>query len=154
MDFEKFKELVRNTDDENEYTDYITCNECPYDVTCCEMCPCELHPSDLIHGITRETIMDLLSTELVDICITISGVFIIRMKEKENSGLFESHCIALSNNGCILPFNNRPFYGRKTFPCRPDDHTDEEKRFFSNEGITDAWKPYQDILEDCFDNTQ
>lgn len=149
MNFEKFKELVKNTDDENQYTDYEACRNCEHEFTCCEYCPCELHPSDLANGVTKESILNLIKTGLVELCVTTRGRHFLRMKMVDDGSLFTNKCIALTDNGCALPFSSRPYYGRKTFPCKLDDYTESEVKQFDIDGVTDAWKQYEDILNDC-----
>lgn len=67
-DFDKFKQIIYNYDDESVNTYYDMCRKCKEnrEETCCEIYPCELFPEDVIEGqITYNIIIDLLNTNLV-----------------------------------------------------------------------------------------
>lgn len=153
-DYNKFKSLIRNNDDESQYTNYDKCKTCDREFTCCQMAPCEIHPEDFV-DLTVQSIIELLKTGLV-VLDRYESIWFIRMRG--NYGIEEdpltidegiygnlNQCVCLGKDGCKLEFQHRPFFGRR-WMCDVDD--DEEP---SRDIAKAKWKPYQDMLKQAYD---
>lgn len=162
---EVFKSIITNSDNESEYTDYEKCSKCykTKGYTCCTEFPCEINALDLVE-VTEENIRKLLDTGFVMIDkwedstndkeekTRLPTTYYLRMRGKFDKGLcfdskwgfFENTCLALSlDTGCMLPFNNRPYYGRK-FNCK---NFPRKELVSGNLDSCKSWLPYQDIIK-------
>lgn len=158
-DIETFKKLVSNKDtDEKQNTNHNKCVECAAKrngKTCCASMPCELNASDIVGEITEEKIRNLLNTGLVTIDCYEENLgwndpedqdrtYYLRMRAKKDdipvAFIWTGRCVALDNNGCILSYNNRPYYGRKFFCDTVPSGVN------TKEAAAKSFLPYQHIL--------
>lgn len=165
-DIETVKRILINTDDEVSHTDYERCKQCfeKNGFTCCTEFPCEINASDLVE-ISEYNIRELLESGLVIIDrwednigdndeFQLPTTLYLRMKGSKDSDYFdfgfnfyEDKCLCLEENGCILPFCNRPYYGRM-FDCKSFPRKELCSGKFD---AAKSWLPYQDILENVLD---
>ena len=157
---EEYRKLIKeNCDDETLFTDYEYCKKCTEtQTTCCENCPCELSPTDLVE-VNKENILKLLETGLVVLdCyegdLDMFGyneypkVWYLRMRgEHEGTGVvfgWGDKCICL-NNGCMIDFKHRSYYGRRTPSC---NKRKESPKYSSKVMSCKEWRQYYDLLEE------
>jgi hypothetical protein len=160
-DYETFKSLIRNNDDEASHTDYEMCRKCfeKNRVVCCCIFPCEIDASDLTE-ISESVILKLLETGLVTLdkwdgsmdyeetSMCLPDTYYLRMRSIEDKGPvyfgFGGECVAWSDKGCTLEFYHRPYYGRME-SCK--DKIETSSKFRSCK----SWVPYQEILQNVVD---
>lgn len=138
-----------------EYLPGSECSVCKG--KCCRERGCILSPEDLFKKCSIETKEKLLAFLQDDNCMYAidmanaeNGIFYyLRMRTKcytfiglEGFG----ECIALSDKGCILNYDDRPKGGR-SLKSSPDFHCHQE--YLIEEMYAD-WKPYQDMLSDIW----
>lgn len=120
---------------------------------CCSTLGCMLSSADLLHGLgrsiaDREHVLELLKTQpfAIDRFADRTGYFYyLRMRHKCFTFIgvdAMGECAALSEAGCVLPFEKRPFGGRM-LKAMPDRHCVQE---YTREEMKKDWMPYQEIL--------
>ena len=136
---------------------------------CCKHGGCELSPSDFKEGVTYETIKARIERGLISIDWWEGNVFediedspyrseninrclFLRMRHKGASVVdpsFGGECVALTEKGCSLPYDERPKGGRELIPdieikkdyLKLNCHSDWSKKDSAIE-----WFEYREIL--------
>ena len=124
---------------------------------CCKERGCALSPIDLekrLQNITKESLLEYLQSSdckfAIDMTQTREGTFYyLRMRTKcytfiglEGFG----ECICLSDEGCILSFDDRPV-GGKCLKSSPDFHCKQE---YTAQDMQNEWLKYQNILNEIW----
>jgi isopentenyldiphosphate isomerase len=125
---------------------------------CCRTLGCMLSTGDLLRRMGRDTaskesVLALLQKESlsIDRFITPHGYFYyIRMRHKCFNFIgvdAMGECTALSEQGCTLPFELRP-YGGRMLEARADRHC---VTHYTRELLQEDWRPYQNILRSIWE---
>lgn len=125
---------------------------------CCSTLGCMLSSADLLRGLERsiadrEHVLALLRAQpfAIDRFADRNGYFYyLRMRHKCFNFIgvdAMGECAALSENGCMLPFEKRP-YGGRMLKAMPDRHC---VQYYTREELQKDWKPYQEILRSIWE---
>lgn len=134
----------------------VLCSECKG--KCCKGMGCHFSPRDF-DNITYESLNALIERGNISIDWWEGDVFgkdeqknrtyYLRMRNKGADVVNPSwggECILLTDQGCILPFEQRPLGGKSLIPCVGDC-----KNKYTKEDCCKEWQPYEFILQKLVD---
>jgi len=114
----------------NEMSDNSMCKKC--EGACCKKMGCHLHPEDLKSGDTYDVIKSMLDSGRYSIdwwdCLEINNdnyteAYYLRARHKNERVVDPSwggECVMLTEKGCSLSFDERPFGGKSLIAGKDD----------------------------------
>jgi isopentenyldiphosphate isomerase len=153
---EKIRELNRFYETQKSSDAAPVCAACAGH--CCRSLGCMLSSADLLHFLgrstsSRENVLAVLQREPLAIDRFADGrgyFYYLRMRHKYFTFIgvdAMGECAALSENGCTLSYDKRP-YGGRMLEAMPDRHCVQH---YTREELMGDWMPYQNILRSIWE---